>query len=278
MYSKKNNYTYYNKSKATKAVTKSTEVIPKYIQAYVKKAVSTGVAKTEEVKMANYAAGILLQGYNLGVLASSWYNQCVFPVCPYGGYMNIQQGSGQGDRAGNKIRTKKCVLDYVISPKQYDAVTNFNPQPFWVKMWIVTPKDDPTTLPTQASFANFIQNGDSSTFLSGAIQDVLTTVNTDMFRVHTYRNHKVGCAVDNQNGGQSVQQYFANNDFKFTVKGSIDVTKFIAKEFVFNDNAPYPNNSLAFVVMECVPCTGFTNSTQIPLNFVYSLRYEFTDA
>lgn len=171
------------------------------------------------------------------------------------------------------------MFDYIISPKGYDATTNINQQPFMVKLWIVSNKDDPTTIPAQGSFSYFFQMGSAAQSPSGAIADMLYTVNDDLFELRTYRTHKLGFAVDNQTSG-AIQnfQYFANNDFQACVRGSIDVTKYLSKTFVFNDNAPYPNNSCLFCVMEAVPITGFTNGTQQPLNFVYSLRYEYTDA
>lgn len=262
------------KTKAIKYAAKPKETVSLAVKQYIKKA----VAQSEEVKVANYISSSALQGFNLGVAATSWYNNCVLPLCPYGGFMNIQQGSGQGDRIGNKIRTKKCVLEYVISPKVYDATTNSNSQPYWVKMWVVTPKDDPTALPTIGSFSGFFQSGDTTSYPGGAVADLLYEVNDDLFKLHTYRTHKIGAAVQGGTGGPITWQYFSNNDFSITAKGKIDVTKYLPKEFQFNDNAPYPNNSLAYLVMECVPISGFTNGNLIPLLFTYSLKYEFTDA
>lgn len=114
--------------------------------------------------------------------------------------------------------------------------------------------------------------------MSGAIQDTIADVNTDLFTVHTKRFHKVGCAVDNGTGGNAVYQYFANNDYKYNVKGSIDITKYLPKTFVFNDNSSVPNNKCVFAVMESVSANGFTNAGALPVRMVYTLKYEYTDA
>lgn len=249
-------------------------VIPVELKRYVKRA----IAATEEAKVTNLVGAVNPQGYTIAGLASSWYSQCVIPVTPYGGFLNITQGSGEGDRIGNKIRTKRLVFEYVINARQYDVTTNPLPTPQDIKMWFLTSRDDPTTLPTQGSFTSFFQAGDTAVAPTGLIQDLLYSVNEDLFKVHATREHKVGYQFANGTGAQAGFQYLTNNDYAYNVRGKIDLTKYIPKTFHFNDNAPYPNNPLCYLVMEAVPATGFSNGITQPLLMNYSIKYEFTDA
>ena len=279
--------TYYNRFPANKFYKKnplikstpnkkdSKEMVSTSVKKYIKKA----IASQEEVKVINTLISFNPQGYTLSALATGWYSTNVFPVCPYGGFMNIQQGTGQADRIGNKIRTKRVVMDYIITPRGYDATLNPVPTPQDVKIWICHARDDPNILPAQGDFTSFFQYGDTSISPTATISDLLLEPNEDLFKVFTTRSHKVGFASASTGaaGVNPTFAFYANNDYGLNCRGRIDLTKFIPKTLHFNDNAPYPNNSCVFAVVEAVPAVGGTNGIYQPLLMTFTLKYEFSD-
>lgn len=284
--SAQNVYTNFRKRKAPMGACECKKAVKPYkksnlITPYVKKYIARKIASTEEVKVTNYnQAAIYLQPYNTGGTATSWYTNCVFPVSPYGtAVLAPAQGTGAGDRLGNKIRTKSLKFKFILTPSPYNASTNAQPQPYDVRVWIVCAKFDTATIPSQLSFTNFFQFGDTSVALQSTISDMTLDVNTDMFTVYSDKVYKVGYSTDTGTGGNGVTQYYANNDYSFNVMDTLDLTKACPKTLVFNDTTSFPNNRCLFAVCAAAPAIGGSIATnQLPLNMWYSLQYKFTDA
>lgn len=263
-------------TKGTKTYKKSNSITP-----YVKRYIARKIASTEEVKTTNYnQAGVQVQPYNTGVTSTSWYLQCVFPVSPYGSTVLAPvQGTGAGDRLGNKIKTKGLKMKFILTPAPYNATTNQVPQPYNVRMWVVCAKYDNATLPTQNSFQNFFQFGDTSVALQSTLSDMTLDVNTDLFTVYYDKVFKVGSAANTGTGGSAVSQYGSNNDYSYNVIEEIDLYKACPKTMIFNDTNSFPNNRCLFCVIAAAPALGGSvATTQLPLNLWYSLSYKFTDA
>lgn len=249
--------------------------IPDNIKLYVQKAISS----SEETKKVNKTGNSFLQPYNTLSGAGNWYANCVLPVCPYGGFLNIAQGTGAGSRIGNKIKTKKLVFKYVITPNGYDATFNAFPQPMDVKLWFIFNKDDYQTIPSQTILTQFFQSGDTSIPPTGQLTDIMHSVNSDLFTVVASRTHKVGYQISSGTGNNPPAEYYSNNDYKYNSIGYVDLTKYFPKYLNFNDGSLYPNNRLIYVVVEALPASGATIATnQQPASMWYNIEYEYSDA
>lgn len=249
--------------------------VPLLVKQYVKKA----LLKQEERKVANYQGNLFVQPYNTIVGGTGWYNESVFPVAPYGGLMNISQGSGQGDRIGNKIKTRKCIMDYIISPSSYNATTNTNPEPIDIRLLFVKARDDSDALPSATDLTHLFQNGDSSVAPSGILTDMISQVNNDLFILKAQRKHKLGYSVSNGTGYTVTTSGYSNNDYSLNIISSIDVTKMLPATLHYNDAANYPNDPLLYCVMLAARSGGGAAATsQQYASFWYSLRYEYVDA
>lgn len=154
--------------------------------------------------------------------------------------LNIVQGTGQGGRIGNKIRTKRLIWKGTIAPFSYGANYNPEPQPLQVKIFIFYDKDDPNAIPNPAANANFFQNGNTSTGFHGDLVDMWSPINTDRYRVLTSKTYKLGFANNAGTGSVAAAQSFSNNDFKLNCNFYFDLTKYYPKRVVYNDTSTTP--------------------------------------
>lgn len=202
-----------------------------------------------------------------------------FPLTPYSSNLAIVQGTGQGNRIGNTIRTRKLVLSYVLWANAYDATYNTIPVPQEVKIWIGYYKPTPMTQPVNANFAVFFQQGDTSTAPSSTLQDILSNVNSDNWLIKKTLTHKVGFGNNQGTGGSAANQYLANNDFKLNVVRKIDLTKYASKVFKFNDNTSNNPTTGSGLYMMITSVGAINNTPEVrPIKLSYWLDYQFEDA
>ena len=81
----------------------------------------------------------------------------IFPVGIEPSAITIPQGTGQGDRIGNRIKTKKLMFKRTLVPLPYDGTFNPVPQPVQVKMWIFYDKTNPTDIPNPTVSNDFFR-------------------------------------------------------------------------------------------------------------------------
>jgi len=170
----------------------------------------------------------------------------LFPLTPYdaagtpaGSTISILQGTGQGSRVGNVIKTKYATLKGVIAPLPLSASTNPTPAPMEVCMWIFKLKDlrNGNQLATAQDNINtqFFQSGNGTTGVTGSLINIVQAINQDNIHLFYKRVFKVGFAAG-QSGGS-----IANNDFQYNRKFSINITKFLPKTIKFDDNTDMPS-------------------------------------
>jgi len=197
-------------------------------------------------------------------------------LSPSSAYMPIINGTSQDERIGNRIQTKRVTLRYILHPLKYNATNNTQPCPMDVIMWIGKLKRSIDS-PTAANFTNFLQFGSVSVAPIGDLSDINSIINRDYFDVTKKIIHKVGTSGY---AGTPVAAYqnWVNNDYKYNVIRTINLTKHFAKNYIFNDADNDPQNSRTYIWFEAVRADGDTNaSTQIPMMFRGTLDYNYTD-
>lgn len=234
--------------------------------------VKTEIHRNIENKTVQYAA----QNLNIGPYVNSPNGLNAFPLTPYGGNMQIQQGTGQGDRIGNEIRTRKLVLSYVLIPSPYDSVYNPVPNGQEVKIWIGNYKPSPFVQPS--TYSNFFQLGDTSTGPASTLQDILSTSNKDSWNIKKTMIHKVGFSGFSASGSGSINNnYSVNNDFKMNVVRKVDLTKLCPKVFKFNDavsSNPTSGQGL-FMMITAVDALNLTPAVRtVKLSYWIDFVYE----
>lgn len=203
----------------------------------------------------------------------------------------IDQGTGQGNRVGNKISSVSARLRGVIRPYPlYEATLNYNPCPLFVVLWVVSlAKHLTDSIPTLDGVCSnsFFQDGNVSSGFQGTLVDLTRSVNKQHVVVHGHRVHKIGFAEYASSFGAGLAnnnaQRYMNNDFPLCRLFSMKL-KF-QKNVIFNDNTANPTNMRRWYFF-AVPyrvdgdvfktTTGLLNGP-VPIYIDYSVDYKFKD-
>lgn len=242
----------------------------------IKKMVRREIARNTENKTFQY----LGTGLDLLPSTSVSFDSNIIPVTPYASYLAINQGTGQGQRIGNKIKIKKLKIDGIMFPLGYNAVSNLTPCPLQIKFWFFLDKEEPNAIPAPAVAADFFQFGSTSIGFQNELFDHTMPVNTNRYRVLTTRTFKVGYSGYTSGvGNQANQGYFSNNDFKMNARLRVDLTKYCVKNINFRDNNTTPTTRGIYMMAQCCYSNGnpITAGT-IPAKLEYMLTVDYEDA
>lgn len=252
----------------------------------VRQAVQRQVLGLAEKKTQGYGGAVDVHATN-GI---SWVSQNIIPLTPYSGYLQIQQGVKNGERLGNKVKLSKFKLRLSVLPRIYSATNNPCPRPVILKVWLVTMKEGAGTtkedLGTIAA-SNWLQAASGLNIaLSGSMIDLVYPYNTEALTIHKAWEFKIGrmtmtwgdtggAPAGSQMAGNS---YFANNDFKSYGHMSVDITKYLPKNWTWDENLTYYNGKPYYVVFDCVPADGvplFDGESIVRVH--YRLDCKYTD-
>lgn len=230
------------------------------------------IAKTEEVKCANVYS-LSAQGL-VQTPSASFITQNVYKVTPNAATLGIPQGTGQGQRVGNRITTKSCIWDAMIYPAPYDVTVNPVPTPQEVEIFAFRSIASPNSFVDPRP--NFYQSGSTTRSMQGNLSDMMAPINRDQFRVFLRKRIKIGLA---QSLITLPQQQFANNDFKMNQRVRLNLTKYVPKTVKFADAANDASTPQLWVMVVPVNADGTAASaTTVPLAIDYNVVYKFTDA
>lgn len=249
----------------------STQFTPAQVSALTR-LVNQSILRQAETKVAYYTQQNNIGGYNYTLMA---INQ-IKPLTPYTGFLTITQGSGQGDRVGNKITITRSLFKAVIWVSPYNASTNPTPTPVIIRFWFFRVKNS-VALPTTLS--NFFQAGDTSVAPIGNILDLNYEVNNDVYQLMGTRDIKLGyAAFVGTPGGLPNFGYMSNNDSEMSAILNVDITRWLPPSIDFNDTATVTNSNNLFVFYEAVNQDGTTNvASTYSAQLNYQQIFEYKD-
>ena len=202
---------------------------------------------------------------------------------------SINLGAGNANRIGNRVTTRRLVLKYQINASPYDATTNVNPRPVHVRMLFVKSKLEPSSnllagqiIGAGAGGGRLFEQSQTTTGFMGSLQDLTRKVSSDSYTYLTQKTLKLGFSVyggtEGAGGVPAVQanQYFANNDFKLSRYGKVDLTKWCPKTIKWND-AGDVNSPWIFCILQVVAADGTSfglSEKPVLANFEYQYVYE----
>lgn len=190
--------------------------------------------------------------------------------------MPISQGTGQGARIGNKIKTKKLIFGGTIVPYPY-GVNNTTPTPSQVAVYIFYDRTDPTAIPQVTT--NFFQAGSSTRGFSNDLADLMYPVNTDRYRILAKKTFKLGYSAYTGTGFNIDAQGFTNNDFKLNCNFRFDLTKHYPQQVKFDDNNSTPTTRGLFALFVPMRADGNAyTATTIPMGYQFFQNYVYEDA
>lgn len=180
-------------------------------------------------------------------------------------WTGINQGGGEGARLANRLKIKKFRFSFIINPSSNLLTAHM------VRMYVVTYKFDPNGATNNDIWAacqnwsstgtvnrTFFDNGNSTNGMTGSMQDLLMPINTDAFTVHKVKTFKLGYASV-PDDGSAATTISGNNDFKYIIRGSVNVGKYMPKYLKYNDNSTVSYNKKVFIIFEVLSADGASN-------------------
>jgi len=243
------------------------------VSSCVKKYVNKALHKNIENKAQSYTTG-----YSIGSYANS-NSLYARPITPGAGFLSIVQGTGQGDRIGNKVKVMKAMFRYVINANPYDASSNSIPIPMEVQMIFGFVKQLPNTTPSSANVSQLFQSGSTALAPVGDLRDLIQPYNTDYWTIKKVIKHKIGTSINDGTGGLANRAYLANNDYSFNVCRSIDITSIYPKNLIFADNSTGPQNNSLYFMCQAVAADGTVQTTfNLPTRINWTIDISYEDA
>lgn len=199
--------------------------IRKYVQREIARNVENKTVQTVNLNRALYSTP-----------STQFVTENTFQVSPNAVTMPINQGTAQGDRIGNVIKTKKLTFKGTIVPLG-TSETNPNPKPLQIRMIIFYDKESPNSVPNVSS--DLYQLGGSESGPRNDLVDMWAPFNTDRYTVLAQKTMKLGFAQYDP-ALAAAAGFWSNNDFKMNQNFSFDLTKHYLKMVKFNDNNANP--------------------------------------
>lgn len=258
----------------------------------MKKVVQSVIDGRAEKKMVQFFNNA---GLNTSVLASDWsaFNAWVLTSDTTSRAMYaIAQGTGQGSRVGNQVRTYKMTMKLALfANPQYGATTNYNACPLFVTLWVV--KLDPhledtmTTLQAVVQSSFFQASGATAAF-TGDLSDLIKTPNRDQVTVLLRKVYKVGLAEYISGAGDNVSNTlnnrYMNNDSSFAIIDTVDFTKYVPTVQSFNDGDNLTTSRRTYMFFTSARVDGNPTNTNLgfatgtrPYQTSIGIDYQFTD-
>lgn len=201
------------------------------------------------------------------------------------GAYTINRGTGSGQMIGDRIRLKSAVLDYVVTLHPFNATTNTQPRPAYLRAFIYknkkAPQNDPqvTNICGNGVNANFFEIGTSDIGFVGTLTDLNQKINNDAYTYYAHRTWKLGNSVPQAGTNNTTPIYtYANNDFKMSVVGKWNVTRHLPKIMRRDDNGVWQDDYI-ILLFQVMSADGvlLANSQQL-INIQLSIDLKYTDA
>lgn len=262
------------KSKKSRKSAKKTQVSQS-----IKKYVSRVLHKTIENKVATFR-NAETRLYNITNDVTSWRSQNIIYLSPRqsgegAGGCIIAQGVGQGARIGNKINIRKAVMNYVIYPYSSNYATSQG-ECLDICVYIFKTKSMNLSSDIENMIETaFFQDGSSDVPLTGLLEDCVLQMNKDVLIPYKRWVEKLGPATV----GSVAVNAFNSNDYKYNIKRTLDVTKYLYKTYDFNDDTNQPNNDATIIMFSPVPPQNDTEGTGTNTFYMaYNIQIEYEDA
>lgn len=145
----------------------------------------------------------------------------------------IAQGTGEGDRIGNRIRVTSFLFKGFVSFMQDGN------KPLFLKMIIYRNKNDAAN----PDMSRFLSYGNVDSPPNNNLTDIIRRINTDYYTVYASRMFKLGNSTFATGGTATGLE---NNDFKMTQFFNINLTKYM-RDPIYNDTLSTVTNKAMYV-------------------------------
>lgn len=189
------------------------------------------------------------------------------------------QGNDAQTRIGNQIKITRGCIRMVFNLLPWNATTNPNPPPVWVKLWVVRDLKNTGQLSSidSTAFGKFFRIGNSSLGFQGTPIDMCFDVNKDYFRVLTTKTFRLGAASAYMSN-IPVSQYAYYDNSSASKQIIFNYAKWCKKQLKFDDNnSQWPINENLYIIMQTTACDGTQNGLNnalVEYHYVNTCEYE----
>lgn len=192
--------------------------------------------------------------------------------------ISTPQGTDAYSRTGNVIRCVKGTWKCCINLLSYNATTNPQAVPCWVKIWVLKDLKNNGQLSQMdtTAYGNLFESNLGSIPLQYGPNDLNFAINKDYFRVITTRTFKLG-VTSAFNAGVPVNagSYFDNSQMAKQI--TINWGKYVRKMLKFNDSTTYCQNDNLYFVIQTVPADGSSvgsGNALCEIHYVNTMEFE----
>jgi len=214
----------------------------------VVKQVLNNVAETKKQVMSwsrdplSLRSGVVTMSNNYVVLNPS--------EATYGAY-TINRGDGDGMMTGDKVKVKSAKLSFVLTPNMFNASSNTQPRPFYLRAYLYKNKKAPQNDPQVNNIcgagidANFFELGTTDIGFNGTLEDMNLKINRQCYTYYASKTYKLGNSVPPAGiNNTTPNNTYSNNEFKLTAFGVWDVTKFFPKTLERSNDGKWQDDYL----------------------------------
>lgn len=197
-------------------------------------------------------------------------------------YINLMpaltQGTGGSQRIGNEVNVVNGWLRVAVNLLPYNAITNPNPGPLYVKIWILYPvQQQGTTLSglTPSIATTMYKLGGNNTGPQGNMLDMVLPLNDNLWKAVQVQQKRIGVTNTNATGPASTASWMDNSTM--TQMFEFDLTRHMGK-LQYNDSTSNdPTNKSLFAVIQVVNADGTNGGTLVPAEYHFSFCIQYTD-
>lgn len=188
---------------------------------------------------------------------------------------SITQGTGQGNRIGNRIRLTRCTMNIMLNGLD-------NAVPRLVMMYLVSDRRNPTDANAAdlqdacnglSGAGGILQDGNTSIGFQKRHTDIMQRINEDRFMFFFKRVFKIGRA-----GAPTGTTSAGNNDFSYLRRIKVNLLKYMPKVFRYSDASTVPAfQRRLFVCFHVVAADGTVLAAASPacnISYAYDIKFK----
>lgn len=229
----------------------------------------------EDFEFMTVPTNLAIGGGPVQYLSTPWENNCCIDVNDLL-LDNINQGTNQSQRIGNRVRLRRCVWKAIFSAYRDPVSGAYNYIPAELKITVLSSIVNPNSAvksDIRTICANSLYQANAASIgMTSSLIDFLRAYNKDQVRIYKTRTYKIG----GQNFPQSAP-VVGNNDFKFNVKCTINLGKYMNKIIKYDDSPSDARNKKIFIVLEAVPVDQSVGSTTPLVSMTNYLHMKYED-
>lgn len=183
---------------------------------------------------------------------------------------NIAHGTGNASRIGNVISVVNAKVKFSISAAMLG--TGFGP--LYFDIYVFKTKARVTMPPTSSEMGRFLESGNSSIQYTSNPLDGMRDLNPALFTKCIRKRIRLYNQLNTTN------YYASASDIPQSRQFSLDITKFLKKKWIYDDNLNTPYNDNLYMAIGCTKCdnTTFVSATTNCGDYAALVDLKYKDA